>query len=87
MSSSSMSGLANETFITEPLVKSIPALRPDPPDIQPGEAIIDIRPGIMTNAEIRKYQPRLPTISSISVLLSWPGSVRCSVQNAAMPLA
>ena len=29
----------------------------------------NIKPGTIIKAEIKKYQPRLPTISSISVLL------------------
>ena len=71
--SSSSTGWRKVTFITDPLLKSMPAFRPESPVIQPGAIIMDMRPGTITMAETTKYQPRLPTISSTSALLSPPG--------------
>ena len=80
--SSSSTGSRKVTFITEPLEKSMPALKPEFPDNQPGGAIIDTKPGKIISAEIRKYQPRLPTISSISGFLPESGPPGCSVATA-----
>ena len=57
-------GRVNVTSMTDPLVKSIPGFNPEFKVDQPGGTIMEISPGRMIRAEIRKYQPRFPTMSS-----------------------
>ena len=66
-----LTGWAKVMSRTEPLVKSMPGRRPEPPVIQPpGGAKRERRPGRIIRAEKRKYQPRLPTMSYIVCVTS-----------------
>ena len=59
-------GRSKVMSITDPLVKSMPGRKPEPPVTQPsGGRAREMMPGIRSRAENRKYQPRFATMSYI----------------------